>query len=353
MPQQLYTHTSPFQLESGTVLPHLELQYQTWGTLNPEKSNVVWVCHALTANADAADWWPGLVGENCLFNPDDHFIICANILGSCYGTTNALSINPETNEPYYHEFPTITIRDIVQGLDTLRNALKIEQIHTLIGGSLGGQQALEWAVWKPDLIQRLIPIATNAFHSAWGIAFNESQRLAIEADSTWQEKRADAGKAGLKAARSIAMLSYRNYQTYQLTQSELNTEKQDEFSAASYQRYQGDKLTKRFHAFSYVTLSKAMDSHQLGRGRGSVATALKQITAKTLVIGVTSDVLFPLREQIYLAEHIEGAHFATVNSTYGHDGFLIETEQISQKINAFLKETTHETAYAEVSTQSA
>lgn len=332
-----YTHSSAFPLENGCVLPKFELAYQTWGTLNAEKSNVIWVCHALTANADAEDWWPGLIGSGCVFNPEEHFIICVNILGSCYGSTNPLSVNPETNEPYYHDFPTLTIRDIVAALDKLRQHLEIDKIHTLIGGSLGGQQALEWAVWKPHVVENLIPIATNAYHSAWGIAFNESQRLAIEADATWKEKRDDAGAQGLKAARSVAMLSYRNYQTYHLTQSEPDTDKINEFLASSYQAYQGEKLVSRFNTFTYVLLSKAMDSHQLGRNRGGVESALEQITANTLVIGITSDVLFPLREQIYLAEKIQNAHFEAIDSTYGHDGFLIETKKIAKKIQAFFE----------------
>jgi len=348
MSVQYYTHSNSFELENGSVLPSFQLAYQTWGKLNADRSNVIWVCHALTANSDVFDWWPGLVGEGCLFNPEEHFIVCANVLGSCYGSTGPLSINPETKAPYYHDFPDVTIRDMVRALDLLREHLGIQQIHTLIGGSVGGQQILEWAIWKPDLIQHLIPVATNAFHSAWGIAFNESQRLAIQADTTWQEKRDDAGKIGLKAARSIAMLSYRNYQTYQLTQSELNTNKIDQFLAASYQEYQGQKLVNRFNAFSYMILSKTMDSHQVGRGRGTVEEALQHIKAKTLVIGVTSDILFPLREQIYLAENIEEAQFATINSTYGHDGFLIETDQISQKIKSFFTALQAEKNYVKV-----
>ncbi|MGB0522134.1 MAG: homoserine O-acetyltransferase MetX [Flammeovirgaceae bacterium] len=350
MSRLTYTHSAPFRLENGSILPKLEIAYQTWGTLNADKSNVVWVCHALTANADVVDWWPGLVGDGCLFNPSEHFIVCANVLGSCYGSTNSLSINPETNEPYYHDFPHITIRDIVSSLDLLRQHLEIEQIYTLIGGSLGGQQALEWAISKPTLIQHLIPLATNAYHSAWGIAFNESQRLAIAADATWQEKTPTAGINGLKAARAVAMLSYRNYQTYHFTQSEPNTDKVNDFLAASYQDYQGEKLTTRFDAFAYFTLSKAMDSHQLGRDRGSVTEALAQIQAKTLVIGVTSDILFPLREQIFLAEHIPSADFVTINSTYGHDGFLIETQQIAKRIQTFFDaQEQAEPVYARVS----
>jgi homoserine O-acetyltransferase len=270
-----------------------------------------------------------------LFNPDDYYIVCANMLGSCYGSTNALSINPETGEPYYHDFPLITARDMVAAFDRLREYLGIGHIHTLVGGSTGGQHALEWAITAPDLFDYLIPIATNAQHSPWGIAFNESQRLAIEADATWKERHPDAGKLGLQAARSIAMLSYRSYETYQASQSESEDGVIDGFKASSYQRYQGEKLVNRFNAFSYYTLIKVMDSHHVGRGRGGCIAALSRIKAKTLVIGVASDVLFPIGEQLFLAKHIPNASFVAIESPYGHDGFLIEFDLLQKHIRHF------------------
>jgi homoserine O-acetyltransferase/O-succinyltransferase len=330
---QQFNYPDSYTLESGDRLPGFQLAYSTYGKLNPEKDNVIWICHALTANANAAEWWEGLVGTNKLFDPATHFIICANILGSCYGSTNALSVNPSTVEPYYHDFPLLTIRDIVGALDLLRLHLGIEQIHTCIGGSLGGQQAMEWAIMRPELIQNLILIATNARHSAWGIAFNESQRLAIEADTSWKNRQPDAGSAGMKAARSIALLSYRNYDTYVTMQTDQNDDKTEHHRAASYQQYQGDKLVKRFNAFSYWALSKAMDSHHVGRGRKGVHHALQQIRSRTLVLGIGTDFLFPVEEQQFLAQHIPGAQYEEINSLYGHDGFLIENEQITQVVN--------------------
>lgn len=332
-----FHHKQAFKLESGKELPDFHLEYQTWGTLNADQSNVVWVCHALTANADAVDWWPGLVGPDCLFNPEEHYIICANMLGSCYGSSSATDINPLTGEPYFHDFPVYTIRDIVGTLELLRQHLKIEHIKVLLGGSMGGQQALEWAILKPEIFSYLIPIATNARHSAWGIAFNESQRLALAADPSWKERRADAGQAGLKAARAIAMLSYRHYDTYVEFQTDEEENKLEHFRATTYQSYQGDKLVKRFNAFAYYYLSKAMDSHHLGRGRGSVEEALSLIQAKTLVIAISSDLLFPQQEQEYIAKHIPGAQFVSVDSRYGHDGFLIETESLSVHIQSFIQ----------------
>lgn len=329
---QVFFYKKPFQLESGKKLPELQLAYHTYGKLNAKKDNVIWVAHALTANSNVFDWWKGLFGENNLFNPEEHFIVCANILGSHYGSTNPLSINPDTGNPYYHHFPEITVRDIVNSLELLRQHLGIEKINTLIGGSLGGQQALEWAILRNDIIDNLIVLATNAQHSPWGIAFNETQRLAIKADRTWFNNAPDAGLKGLKTARAIALLSYRNYNTYKTTQSEDKSENLGDLKASSYQNYQGEKLVNRFNAYSYWYLSKAMDSHHVGRNRGGIENALHQIKAKTLVIGISSDLLFPVEEQKFLAKHIPNAIYTEIDSLYGHDGFLIETEKITNEI---------------------
>lgn len=333
-----YTHVGKFHLENGEVLPNVEITYHTYGSLNNEKNNVIWVCHALTANSDVFDWWKGLFGENDLFNPKDYFIVCANNLGSCYGTTGPLSINSYTKQSWYSYFPQITIKDQANTLEILRQHLGIKKIHTLIGGSQGGQIAQEWALTVPDLTENLILIATNARHSPWGVAFNESQRLAIKADRTYYSNTDDGGQKGLAAARSIALLSYRGYQTYQETQKEEGNQKSNDFLASSYQRYQGEKLVKRFNAYSYVRLLEAMDSHNVARDRATtIETALKQIKVKTLVIGVTNDILFPVSEQKFLAEHIEGAEYIEVESFYGHDGFLIETEKLSTVISEYYK----------------
>lgn len=333
----IYKYPKTFKLENGKRLRQLQIAYQTFGKLNAKKDNVVWVCHALTANADVFDWWPGLFGQEDLFNPRDHFIVCANILGSPYGTTNPTSISPATGQPYYLSFPQYTIRDIVAAHRLLADQLNIDQISVLIGGSMGGQQALEWAVSEPERIKNLVVLATNAVHSSWGIAFNESQRLAISTDRTFYANHPKGGAKGLKAARSIALLSYRNYTTYGATQIESDSTKTDDYKASSYQNYQGEKLIKRFDAYSYWFLTKCMDSHHLGRGRGSIEAALRNISAKTLVIGISSDLLFPPEEQKYLATHIRGAAYAEIDSFYGHDGFLIETKTISKVIKRFLK----------------
>jgi homoserine O-acetyltransferase len=298
---------------------------------------VVWVCHALTANSEAVSWWDGLIGEGKLYDTSKYYIVCANILGSCYGSSGPLEINPETGIPYYLSFPQFTIRDLVSAHEILRKHLEINKIHTCLGGSLGGQQAMEWAIMNPDLIENLVLLATNAFHSPWGIAFNEAQRMAIKADPTWEHESANAGQAGMAAARAVALLSYRNYHTYQHSQSEDNPDKTDDFKASSYQNYQGEKLVKRFNTHSYWYLSKAMDSHNIGRGRGGAEKALKMIKAKTLLVGILTDILFPVEEQIFLSNNIPGATYYEIDSVFGHDGFLIETTKIEAGINAFYK----------------
>ncbi len=341
---KIFKYQQPFLLENGKCLPEFHLVYSTFGTLNKEKDNVVWIFHALTANDNPLEWWPGLVGKGFLFTPDKYFIVCVNTPGSCYGSISPLDKNPETGSPYYHDFPWFTTRDMIKAYQLLKKELGISTVKIGIGGSMGGQQLLEWAIEEPSLFEHIIPIATNAKHSAWGIAFNASQRMCIENDVTWKEKHAEAGIEGLKVARGIALISYRNHDTYTDMQQGITSETaslpvhEQIFRAETYQKYQGEKLAKRFNAFSYYFLSRGMDSHNLGRNRISVESALKIITAKTLVIGISSDILFPIQEQIFIAKHIPNGKYEIIDSLYGHDGFLLEYEQIEKVINPFLGE---------------
>ncbi len=340
---QVFTFTKPFVLESGKTLPGFHLAYTTYGRLNEQRTNAVWVFHALTANSDPAEWWYGLVGENALLNPHMYFIVCVNMPGSCYGSLGPLDDDPHTGAPYFQAFPWFTTRDMIGAYQHLKNSLGISKIHIGIGGSMGGQQLLEWAIEEPHLFQNVIPIATNAQHSPWGIAFNATQRFCIEQDPTWCEASASAGLHGMKTARAIALLSYRNYHTYSTAQHGPTAATKDRpvdeqvFNAETYQRYQGEKLANRFNAFSYYFLSKGMDAHDVGRARGGAAAALQKITANTLVIPIKSDILFPVEESRFLADHIPGAEFQIIDSTYGHDGFLLEFEQIGAAIQLFLK----------------
>ncbi|MFT4092257.1 MAG: homoserine O-acetyltransferase [Niabella sp.] len=338
MEQHVFNFTQPFILESGAVIDRLHLAYTTYGALNNEKDNVVWIFHALTANSNPHEWWPQMVGEGSIFDPAKDFIICVNMPGSCYGSIAPLDINPSTGAPYYHDFPFFTIRDMVMAYRLLQKDLGIHKIKIGIGGSTGGQQLLEWAVQDTDLFEYIFPIATNAVHSPWGKAFNASQRFAIEADATWNNKEKDAGKKGLEVARSIALLSYRTDTAYNNTQSEVTDELIEGFRSESYQRYQGEKLSARFNAFSYYALTRSMDSHNLGRGRGGAVRALNSIKAKTLALSLEGDILFPPYEQEFLASNIPDAHVKLILSDYGHDGFLLEFEQLTEAIRNFLAE---------------
>ncbi len=338
----IFKYDTPFTLESGVTLPGYHLAYTTHGKLNADKTNAVWIFHALTANSNPLEWWPGLVGNGKFFDPAKYFIICVNKPGSPYGSSSPLSINPQTKQPYYHDFPVFTIRDMIKTYQQLKDHLGLKKIFIALGGSTGGMQLLEWAIEEPALFDHIVPIATNAVLSPWAIAFNASQRMAIEADSTWLERRTDAGQKGLAAARSIALLSYRHYNGYAITQTRdksfVALTNDVLYASDNYQRYQGLKLVNRFNALCYYRLSQSMDSHDVGWKRESVENALKKITAKTLVIGIRSDVLYPIAEQEYLQKTIRGAELLNIASDFGHDGFLLEYEKIETSLKKFIQE---------------
>lgn len=334
---ELYHYNQPFSLEAGAVLPDLTIAYSTYGTLNADRSNVVWVCHALTANSKVTEWWPGVAGKGCVIDPAKHFIVCANILGSCYGSSGPLSTDPQTTDLYFSNFPFVTVRDMVRAHILLRQHLQIDRIYLLAGGSMGGYQALEWCVMEKDVIQNLFLLATSATESAWGIAVHTAQRLAIEADPTWRDASPHAGSKGLKAARGMGLLTYRNYDILLQKQTDHDFEKLDNYKASSYITYQGDKLVNRFNAYSYWLLTKAMDSHNIARGRSAeVAEVLKTIRQRTLILGINTDILCPLHEQHFLANNMPNATLVEIDSAYGHDGFIIEAEKIGLHLRNWL-----------------
>lgn len=337
MSQELFHSSTPLNLESGEILPEFDLAYTTYGQINEDASNVIWVIHALTGDSKASEWWNGLIGEDKFFDPSRHFIICANLLGSCYGSTNPLSVNPKTGIQYFYDFPELTTRDLAQSLERLRLHLGIEKIHTLIGGSLGGQIGLEWAYLLEKKLSNAVILASTAKSSPWVIGLNETQRMAIESDCSWGDKKEDAGIKGLETARAIAMVSYRHPDDFK--RKHLDEEnKIDGFRASSYLRYQGNKITKRFNALSYWTLSKTMDSHDLGRNRDGAENALRQISARILSIGVNSDLLFLPEESRFISQNANKGTYKEINSTAGHDAFLIEFEQLSYFLHSFYLE---------------
>lgn len=339
MQKEVFQYEGNMVLENGSTIENPVITYHISGNDKAAEKPVVWICHALTANSDATAWWPGLVGHGRFYDPEKYTIVCANILGSCYGTTGPADTSPDTGKPWLQSFPVITMRDIVKGHILLRKHLGIDRIHTLAGGSIGGFQALEWAIMEPAVFQNLVVIATGSKATPWAIAINETERMAIEADQGFDGKDPEGGKTGLAAARAIGLLSYRSYEAYNATQQEKTGVVTVDFPASSYQRYQGKKLADRFNAYCYHTLTKAQDTHNVGRYRGGVARALGKIRANTLSIGIESDGLFPPEEQEFIARHAGDASFHIIQSQYGHDGFLLEYEQIQQAIGSFYQKT--------------
>lgn len=328
---RIYHYDRPFSLELGATLPGLEIAYHTYGSLNEVGDNVVWVCHALTANSDVADWWPHTVETNRFLDPGKYFVVCANILGSHYGSTGPLTEMPDTGEPLYDAFPRLTVRDWVKAHRLLADYLGIGRIHRLVGSSVGGFQAIEWAVTEPERFENLVLIATDAKASPWLIAVDQTQRMAILADSTYGEKRPDAAWHGLAAARAIGMLTYRSPEGYNRTQADpAEADITLPHRATTYQQYQGEKLCRRYNAYSYMTILDAFDTHDVGRGRGGVEKALATLTMPATVIGITTDICFTPAEMRRLAEMLPSAVYHEIESPFGHDGFLVEHDQLNK-----------------------
>ncbi|MDR1973916.1 MAG: homoserine O-acetyltransferase [Bacteroidales bacterium] len=328
----LYRHNESFLLETGATLPELTIAYNTYG--NPSNP-VIWVCHALTANSDVAEWWPNTVATGRFLDPEKYFIVCANVLGSHYGTTGPLSINPNIGSPYYNSFPLITVRDMVKAHRLLAKYLGIEKIKTLIGSSLGGYQCLEWAIANPEVVDELVLIATASKTTPWITAFNHTQRMAIESDATFGHPNRNAGAKGMAAARAIALLSYRGPVAYNRTQEDPDDSKMENHRVCSYQEHQGEKLVKRFNAYSYYRLTQTLDAHNVSRNRGKMENVLSSITARTLLVAISSDLLFPVGEHELMAKHIHGSTLRVIDSDFAHDGFLVESDKLNDIILEF------------------
>ncbi|SES41982.1 homoserine O-acetyltransferase MetX [Lentzea albida] len=310
--RQWFSHAAPFG-----ELPGFQLAYETWGTLNAEASNAVLVLHALTGDSHVAGgvepghptpgWWDSLVGKGKPL--DGFFVVAPNVLGGCQGSTG----------PWQHPgFPAITIRDQVAAEVHLADHLGIERWAAVLGGSMGGMRAVEWAVSEPGRVESLLLLATTAAASAEQIALASAQLHAIRADPV----------EGLGIARRIAHISYRSEQELQARFGR-NLQDDGRFEVESYLDHHAAKLTRRFDAASYVTLTEAMNSHDVGHQRGGIRAALRKVTARTIVAGVDSDRLYPLAQQEELAAGIPGAdRLRVIESPYGHDAFLIESEQV-------------------------
>lgn len=329
---------APFAFEAGGSIPSMDILYYTSDRERRPGDKVVWVCHALTGNADPTDWWPDMVGEGKLFDPSEVFVVCVSMLGSAYGLCGPAATNPSTGKPWLLDFPKITIRDMVRAIIKVREHLGIESIDVLLGPSIGGFQASEWALAEPERIKNLVLIATSVRALPWLVAFNESQRMAMLADRSFKEaKDLNGGLDGLRCARSIALISYRSSEGYNRTQPEKDPDFLFADRAASYQRYQGEKLvTRGFDAYSYWYLTYALDSMNIGRGRGGEAAALSGIKAACTVVSISTDGIFPPNHGREFASLIPGASFHEIDSAFGHDGFFIENERLTKIIEPIL-----------------
>lgn len=344
---QWLTLDQPLVLESGVSLPQVQVAYRTWGSLSAAGDNAVVVCHALTGSADVDDWWAPMFGEGKTLDPTQHFIVCSNVLGGCYGTTGPTSLAPD-GQPWGGRFPEITVRDQVSVQMQLADALGIRQIRFVLGGSMGGLQALEWAVMDPDRVQSVVSIAASGRHSAWCAAWSEAQRLTLAADPAFLDGHYPLSappRQGLSAARAVAMVSYRSPQCLanrfdRHTGSQVFSERSqapDELAVRGWLRHHGAALADRFDANSYLRLINAMDTHDLGRGRGGYGKAVRGISQPILIGSITSDALYVPDEQYSLANALPKGELFTVHSPYGHDGFLIEASQFEQGVRRFVQ----------------
>ncbi len=334
---EFLTRKGPFTLESGEQLDEVQIAYRTWGKRQNAAENTILICHALTGSADVEAWWPNIIGKGKTFDPEHDFVICANILGSCYGTTGPASLKPCGSERYRADFPRITVRDMVELQRLLLDELGVQRVELVTGPSLGGMQALEWAASYPERIGSVVPIGVGGRHSAWCIGVSEAQRAAIAADPNWQGGyySDDAPpEKGLAAARMMAVCTYRSFESFEARFGRERRD-QDQYQVQSYLRHQGLKINQRFDANTYVTLTHAMHSHDLARGRGEFPDVLSQIRQPALIVSVSTDALYPPAEQQLLARHLPEARYEVLECDHGHDGFLIETEALGKMIARF------------------
>jgi homoserine O-acetyltransferase/O-succinyltransferase len=347
------TPAHPLVLTGGGVLRHVAVAYETYGELDAAGRNAVLVCHALTGSAHAAGrhrardvpgWWDPLIGPGKAIDTTAHFVICANVLGGCYGSTGPTSLDPDTGRPYGPDFPAFGVRDMVEVQRRLVDAIGVRSLKSVIGGSMGGMQALEWAATHPDTVRSFVAISVGARHSAWAIGLNEVARRAIMADPRWAGGRypaAEQPETGLGLARAIAMLSYRSFDSLEARFGRERRAVDDEglsssFEIASYLEYHGVKLVRRFDANTYIALTRAMDEYDLAEGRGRVDEVLAAMRQPALVMGTASDVLYPEAEQQRLVEGLPNARYVRLSSPHGHDGFLIEFAQVAAHLRRFL-----------------
>jgi homoserine O-acetyltransferase len=331
-------------LESGAVLPTLDVAFRTWGRLNASADNGVVVCHALTGTADADAWWGPLFGPGRALDPDQDFIVCANVLGGCYGSSGPVSEAPD-GRPWGARFPRVTVRDQVHAQRRLLDALGVRGVRLVIGGSMGGLQALEWALLDAR-VQAVASIAASGRHSPWCIAWSEAQRQAITADAKFAGGHydlADPPRAGLAAARAVAMLTYRTAHSLAARYGRApgaevfgeRSKRPDDPAVAGWLAHHGDLLNHRFDANTYLRLIDAMDSHDLGRDRGGFEAACARLAQPTLVVSIPDDALYVPADQQELAAALPEARLEILDSAHGHDGFLLDAAALEPIVRGF------------------
>jgi len=340
-----FAYGTPFRLEAGGVLQPVSVRYAVYGELNERRDNAVLVCHALSGSARVGDWWPEMFGR--VFDVSRDCVICTNVLGSCYGSSGPTTVNPATGKAFGPDFPLVTMRDIVRAQAHVLDELGVKRLRVVIGASIGGMQALQWSVDYPERVEHCIAIGCAPL-SALGLALNHVQRKVIQLDPDFKDGRYNAGEQparGLGLARAIGMCSYKSPELFDERYAR-NPNRNGEdplravgerYDVAGYLDYQGEKFVSRFDANSYVVISKAMDTWELGRGYASEAEALKRIKAHVSLVGISSDWLFPAKDVRDLAKRIEAAgaqcDYTEFETAHGHDGFLAEMDAVAAVVN--------------------
>ena len=356
-------------LESGARLGPVTIAYETCGELNQDKSNAILICHALSGDSHVAGyykeddqqpgWWDIMVGPGKGIDTDKYFVICSNILGSCKGSTGPCTYNPKTVEPFGLDFPVVTIGDMVKAQKALLDHLGIKKILSIIGGSIGGMQVLEWSVRYPEMVVSAIPLATTTRHSALAIAFNEVARQAIMADPNWNNGNYYSGPEpdlGLAVARMIGHITYLSDESMRLKFGRQLQDKSDisynfdaDFQVESYLRYQGAKFVQRFDANSFLYITKAADYYDLEKlhGNGSAVNAFSKTRAKFLVVSFTSDWLYPTYQSRAMVQAMKknglDVSFCEIEAEWGHDAFLLPSDRLTALMKGFLARISHET----------
>ena len=352
-----------FALEGGGLLHGAEVAYETWGRLSPERDNAVLICHALTGDSHASGaagpghpgpgWWDAFIGPGRAIDTDRFFVVCINTLGGCQGSTGPASPHPDDDTPYGSRFPVVSIRDMVRTQAAVADALDVDRWHAVIGGSMGGMQALEWAVMYPERVGALLAIATVGASSAQQIGWWSVGRRVIRMDPAWNGGDYYDGQGpheGLALARMVSQITFRSDELFtgrfgrELVEPLDGFQMWQRFQVERYLEYHGDKLVRRFDANSYLVLTKAMDLHDIGRGRGGDAAAMRRVKCPVLSIGVDSDILYPAHQSRTIADLAADAglpaSYRELHSPHGHDAFLLESDAMARWVVPFLDDPT-------------